>query len=97
LIFKHVGFEKALHDNWTDNIAIVPALRSLFVVLNKWSREVFGNLLRRKRKLWARIQGIQRQLSNQVIDSPQERAYGNVGSDRNLLDAKIYGGIHLRR
>ncbi|KAJ8431348.1 hypothetical protein Cgig2_002071 [Carnegiea gigantea] len=60
---KYIGFEKSVHDNWTDNVAVVSTLRSLSAALNKWNMEVFRNLFRRKRKLWARIQGIQRQLS----------------------------------
>ncbi|KAJ8451425.1 hypothetical protein Cgig2_017816 [Carnegiea gigantea] len=35
----------------------VPALRSLSGTLDTWNKNVFDNLFRRKRKLWARIQG----------------------------------------
>jgi len=31
--------------------------------LSTWNKEVFGNLFRRKRKLWARIEGLQRRLA----------------------------------
>ena len=44
------------------NYPIVDNLRNLAVELTSWNREIFGNLFHRKRKLWARIEGIQRSL-----------------------------------
>lgn len=58
----HEGFGKGLQKNRPENTTIIPALRSLSRALNTWNKEVFGNLFRRKRKLWACFQGIQRKL-----------------------------------
>jgi len=41
----------------------MPKLSELAADLTKWNKEVFGNLFRRKRKLWARIEGVQRRLA----------------------------------
>jgi len=41
----------------------MPKLSELAVVLTTWNKEVFGNLFRRKRKLWARLEGIQRKIA----------------------------------
>ncbi|KAJ8438104.1 hypothetical protein Cgig2_015361 [Carnegiea gigantea] len=36
---KHVGFEKALHDNWTNNVTIVLTVRSLSAAQNNGTRK----------------------------------------------------------
>jgi len=41
----------------------VSNLYNLAAELSTWNKEVFGNLFRRKRKLWGRIEGIQRRLA----------------------------------
>jgi len=42
---------------------VVPALQQLSDDLCVWNKEVFGNLLRRKRKAWARLEGVQKRLT----------------------------------
>jgi len=59
----HERFKKALQDHWPTGATIVPALKSLTNALTVWNKEVFGNRFQRKRKLWARIQGVQRKLN----------------------------------
>jgi len=50
---------------------LVPKLSHLASNLSTWNKEVFGNLFKRKRTLWARIEGLQRRL--------------NMGAPRYLL------------
>ncbi|KAJ8422962.1 hypothetical protein Cgig2_002711 [Carnegiea gigantea] len=71
------GFDKVLQEHWLNNTALVPALQTL---------EVFGNLFRRKRKLWARIPGIQTKLNqgrNPYLRKLETRLKGQL---RTVLD-----------
>jgi len=61
---EHRNFKEFLHQKWQSQQPLVPSLTSLAVDLYRWNREVFGNLFRRKRKTWARLEGVQRCLSN---------------------------------
>ena len=60
---SHGQFEDVIKLNWSSDIPIVPKLTNLANALSSWNKEVFGNLYRRKRKIWARIEGIQKQLA----------------------------------
>jgi len=59
---SHHQFEEVIKANWSSSTPLVPKLTELATALSTWNEEVFGNLFRRKRKLWAHIEGIQRQL-----------------------------------
>jgi len=59
----HDQFEEVVKHNWSTDIPLVPKLTKLANALSSWNKEVFGNLYRRKRKIWARLEGIQRQLA----------------------------------
>jgi len=61
---EHCKFEEFLHQKWQPQQPLVSSLAALTKELCCWNREVFGNLFRRKRKTWARLEGIQRCLSN---------------------------------
>jgi len=41
----------------------VPKLKDLATALSTWNKDSFSNLFQQKRKLWARIEGIQRRLA----------------------------------
>ena len=58
----HDQFEAVVQENWHSSSPLVPKLQNLTVVLTTWNKEVFGNLFRRKRKLWARLEGIQQRM-----------------------------------
>jgi len=42
---------------------ITQALGSLAKNMSQWNKEVFGNLFRRKRKVWAILKGIQQRFA----------------------------------
>ena len=58
----HGEFEKLVNDNWCHNQPLSNNLKELASVLGRWNTEVFGNLFSCKRRLWARIEGIQKAL-----------------------------------
>jgi len=60
---EHADFEDFLHQHWNITSLLGPTLKYLATELTQWNREVFGNLFRRKRNIWARLQGVQLQLS----------------------------------
>ncbi|KAJ8431281.1 hypothetical protein Cgig2_007614 [Carnegiea gigantea] len=60
----HQDFDQVIRANWQTQVPIIPNLANLATVLTKWNREIFGNLFRRKRQLWGRIEGIQRSTEN---------------------------------
>jgi len=53
------GFEKFIGDNWHSQQSLTSNLNKLALELSKWNSDVFGNLFRKKRQLWGRIEGIQ--------------------------------------
>ena len=55
---EHHGFENFLVQHWQDNLPLVPTLQHLEEDLQKWNTEVFGDLFRRKRQIWARLKGV---------------------------------------
>jgi len=60
----HGQFEKVVADSWQSTYPLMEKLGRLAADLTVWNRETFGNLFARKRKLWSRIEGIQRSLEN---------------------------------
>ena len=60
---KHSQFEGVVASEWHSTGSIVPKTKQLALTLTKWNKEVFGNLFRRKRNLWSRIEGIQKRLA----------------------------------
>lgn len=44
---------------WEGDAPITLTLHELSIGTSKWNKEVFKNLFRKKRTLWARIQGMQ--------------------------------------
>ena len=61
---EHHGFEKFLVQHWQNNLALVLALQHLAGDLQKWNKEMFGNLFRRKGQIWARLNGVPKKLAD---------------------------------
>ena len=61
---KHKDFADLIHDNWSCNGAsVAERIQHLTGILKDWNKVKFGNIFYIKRKLLARIQGIQCHLS----------------------------------
>ena len=58
----HDQFEDVVKTNWNSPSPLMPKLTELALSMSKWNKEVFGNLFRRKRKIWARLAGVQRHI-----------------------------------
>ncbi|XP_074315315.1 uncharacterized protein LOC141651506 [Silene latifolia] len=50
-------------DNWQPEGDLTAQLGSLSTKLQTWNEQVFGNIFRKKRELWARINGCQKKLA----------------------------------
>ncbi|XP_056698563.1 uncharacterized protein [Spinacia oleracea] len=61
---NHDKFDNFVSSNWNRTEPIVPLQKEFASRLVKWNREVFHNIFRKKAELWARIGGVQRELSN---------------------------------
>ena len=59
----HDQFETVVKENWDPSFSLMSKLDKLATSLTTWNKEVFGNLFRRKRNLWARLERIQRRLT----------------------------------
>jgi len=59
---SHNQFEDFVRGKWSPHSSLIRNLSNLAAELTTWNREVFGNLFRKKRSLWARIEGIQLKL-----------------------------------
>ena len=55
----HRDFDPLISQRWQAQTPVHVAMDELAEHLDTWSKEVFGNLFRVKRKIWGRIQGIQ--------------------------------------
>ena len=56
----HPGFKKLIKDTWNNNVSLSENNRNLATRLVQWNKDCFGNILSRKRRLWARLAGIQK-------------------------------------
>lgn len=55
----HENFKDFIHTDWSHETPLIPLLHSLSENLKTWNKEIFHNIFRKKRKLIARINGIQ--------------------------------------
>jgi len=60
---SHNKFDEFLIQNWKSRMPMGQALGDLANNLQKWNKEIFGNLFRRKRKLWSQLEGVQKHLA----------------------------------
>ncbi|KAL8129303.1 hypothetical protein V2J09_018458 [Rumex salicifolius] len=58
----HEEFQSFMRNHWQQGAKLSSALANLATHLESWNRDVFGNLFRRRDRLWKRIEGIQREL-----------------------------------
>ncbi|XP_074290582.1 uncharacterized protein LOC141617299 [Silene latifolia] len=59
----HENFSEFIASNCSSNNGLVSKLSELSTNLQRWNEDVFGNIFRKKRELFARIEGCQRVLS----------------------------------
>lgn len=62
---RHESFHDFVQDKWHREEKLIPALAKLSEDLQKWNKEIFGNIFHKKRSLLARIAGVQKALINQ--------------------------------
>lgn len=55
----HKGFSNMVEDSWRQDVSFMGNVESTARALDKWNQEVFGNIFHRKKKLMARLSGIQ--------------------------------------
>lgn len=60
---RHDKFHKFVKENWIDSAPIIPFLKSFAQKIQKWNKEEFYNIFRKKSELWARLEGIQKLLA----------------------------------
>jgi len=53
----HNQFEDLVKGKWYPHYPLVRNLSNLATELTVWNREVFGNLFRKKRRLWVELKG----------------------------------------
>lgn len=56
---KHAKFHEFVFKNWKKMALIVPFLREFAAKLQKWNKEEYYNIFRKKSELWARLEGVQ--------------------------------------
>ncbi|XP_073046080.1 uncharacterized protein [Primulina eburnea] len=65
----HEDFHKVVRNEWHDQHTLSDNVSKLANTLSSWNFSTFGNIHHRKRKLVARIEGVQRSLGNQARHS----------------------------
>ncbi|XP_021729754.1 uncharacterized protein LOC110696708 [Chenopodium quinoa] len=60
---SHEKFDEIIRAKWDNNAPLIPFLKQFGDFLSGWNREVFHNIFRKKSKLWARLEGIQKKLA----------------------------------
>lgn len=61
---RHPSFLNTIHDAWNKNGNLINNLEVTANTLGTWNMDTFGNIFRRKRKILARLAGIQRAIAN---------------------------------
>ncbi|KAL8159669.1 LOW QUALITY PROTEIN: hypothetical protein V2J09_001206 [Rumex salicifolius] len=67
----HKEFQEFLTYHWDKGATLSRVLYNLVAHLDGWNKMVFGNLFRRRDKLWRRIQGVQRELESLGGEAPE--------------------------
>ncbi|XVF74117.1 hypothetical protein PTKIN_Ptkin13bG0034500 [Pterospermum kingtungense] len=60
--FTHKDFYRLVKSTWEENETLLCNTVRMANELRRWNVEVFGNIFKKKRELWARINGVQRAL-----------------------------------
>lgn len=61
---SHPGFKKVIVSTWNQNSSLSDNNLLMASVLDRWNKDVFGNIYKRKRRLLARIDGVQRAMAD---------------------------------
>lgn len=64
----HPKFPKVVEDAWFEENSLPRAVSDFTTRVRKWNNEVFGKLCNRKRRVLARLGGIQKALANNPFD-----------------------------
>lgn len=59
----HVNFDKVVSEVWNEDTSIMTNVNHLATAFTEWNRSTFGNIHARKRKLVARLKGIQKAMA----------------------------------
>ena len=60
---NHTKFHDFVMNNWVKSEPIVPFLKSFAQKIQRWNKEEFYNIFRKKSELWARLEGVQKILA----------------------------------
>lgn len=60
----HSGLKQVIASNWNSSASLTDNNLLMASVLRKWNKDVFGNIHKKKRRLLARIDGVQRALAH---------------------------------
>ena len=84
-------FHEFVYENWKTTAPVVPFLREFASKLQKWNREEFYNIFRKKSELWARLEGVQsilasgRQSHLVKLEAKLRREMDDVLNEEELL------------
>ncbi|XP_019178132.1 PREDICTED: uncharacterized protein LOC109173349 [Ipomoea nil] len=62
----HPNFQDVVRQSWDKDIHLALNLRNVAEALTRWNKNVFGNIFYRKKKILARLSGVQRSLTFQI-------------------------------
>lgn len=60
----HPKFPRVVQDAWAENFDLREATKNFTKRVRKWNMDVFGNVFAKKRRVLARINGVQKSLAN---------------------------------
>lgn len=64
MCLSHPTFPKIVRDAWSSTTALSNAISSFINKARIWNRDCFGNVFHRKKRICARLNGIQIALAN---------------------------------
>lgn len=56
---SHPQFKQLVHDTWSDDLPLMPTINKFKAVATRWNQTTFGNIFKQKRKILARLAGLQ--------------------------------------
>lgn len=63
---SHPTFQSVIQQNWNSSMEVESNKERLAVVLDSWNKTIFGNVFHRKKRILARIKGVQDRMTYQV-------------------------------
>ena len=92
---SHPFFANVLTHNWANDLNFSTNLLKFTEAIKIWNKEVFGNIFHRKRRVEARLAGIQKALANGQMPTlsfgkrVEGGVLGNKSAGRGFLVGKI--------